>query len=77
MIKLVNQMEDEQEGDEIGHHKFMDVHMYLTAALQRTDMRAIALQTAIDILHKKVTTLIFNFVFNSPCCLSPYYICIY
>ena len=47
-------MEEEQAGDEAGNHKFLDVHMYLTAALQRTDMRAVALQTAIDILHKKV-----------------------
>ena len=48
-------MEEEQAGDEAGgRHKFMDVHIYLTAALQKTDMRAIALQTAIEILHKKV-----------------------
>jgi hypothetical protein len=47
-------MEEEQAGDEVGNHKFMDIHMYLTAALQRTDMRAVALQTAIDILHKRV-----------------------
>ena len=47
-------MEEEQAGDEVGNHKFLDIHMYLTAALQRTDMRAVALQTAIDILHKRV-----------------------
>ena len=44
----------EQEADEAGQHKFLDIHMYLTAALQKTDMRAIALQTAIEVLHKKV-----------------------
>ena len=48
-------MEEEQAADDHGgNNKFLDVHMYLTAALQRTDMRAVALQTAIDILHKKV-----------------------
>ena len=53
-LKLLNQMEAEQAGDEVGNHKFLDIHMYLTAALQKTDMRAIALQTAIEVLHKKV-----------------------
>ena len=53
-------MEEEQAGDEAGgRHKFMDVHIYLTAALQKTDMRAIALQTAIDILHKKVLCILY------------------
>ena len=47
-------MEEEQTADDHGGNKFLDVHMYITAALQRTDMRAVALQTAIDILHKKV-----------------------
>merc|ERR1712141_984750 len=52
-FKLLNQLEEEQEADEAGQHKFLDIHMYLTAALQKTDMRAIALQTAIEVLHKK------------------------
>ena len=53
-LKLLGQMEAEQASDEAGNHKFLDIHMYLTAALQRTDMRAVALQTAIEILHKRV-----------------------
>ena len=57
-IQLLNQMEVEQAEEAIGNHKFMDVHMYLTAALQRTDMRAVALQTAIEILHQKVCSII-------------------
>ena len=59
-FKLLNQLEEEQEADEAGQHKFLDIHMYLTAALQKTDMRAIALQTAIEVLHKKVFK-IFNY----------------
>ena len=62
-FKLLNQLEVEQEADEAGQHKFLDIHMYLTAALQKTDMRAIALQTAIDVLHKKVFKI---------CHISPY-----
>ena len=57
-------MEEEQAGDEAGNHKFLDVHMYLTAALQRTDMRAVALQTAIDILHKKVVIFLTILLFT-------------
>ena len=55
---MLNQIEEEQAGDEAGNHKFLDVNIYITAALQKTDMRAIALQTAIDILHKKVSKFI-------------------
>ena len=62
-LQLLNQMEHEQEEEALGHHKFLDMHIYLTAALQRTDMRAVALQTAIDILHKKVSrSTYFKFV---------------
>ena len=50
-IELLYQMEEEQEGDEAGHHKFLDVHMYSTATLKGADMRGIALQTNIDILR--------------------------
>ena len=34
--------------------KFLDFHLYFTSALQRTDMRAVGLQLAMDLLHKKV-----------------------
>ena len=47
-------MEAEQAEEALADNKFLDVHMYLTAALQRTDMRAVALHTAIEILHEKV-----------------------
>ena len=33
--------------------RFLDMHMYVTSALQRNDMKAVALQMALDILHKK------------------------
>ncbi len=34
--------------------KFLDFHLYFTSALQRTDMRAVGLQLAMDLIHKKV-----------------------
>ena len=47
-------MEDEQEVDEAGQHKFLDIHMYLTGALQKTSIGGVVLQMAIDILRRKV-----------------------
>ena len=43
----------------MGH--FLDMHMYITSALQRTDMKAVGLQLALDLLHEKVNILIFCF----------------
>ena len=34
--------------------RFLDMHMYITSALQKTDMKAVGLQLALDLLHKKV-----------------------
>ncbi len=34
--------------------RFLDMHMYMTGALQRTDMRAVGLELALDLLHEKV-----------------------
>merc|ERR1719420_1137392 len=37
-----------------GHmNRFLDMHMYVTSALQRNDMKAVALQLALDLLHEK------------------------
>ena len=58
-LTLLNQMETEQAQEELtvseGKGKrFMDIHMYFTQALQKTDMRAVGLQVALDLLYKKV-----------------------
>ena len=37
------------------------MHMYVTSALQRTDMKAVGLQLALDLLHEKVPENIFLF----------------
>ena len=34
--------------------RFLDMHMYITSALQKTDMKAVGLQLALELLHQKV-----------------------
>jgi hypothetical protein len=52
-VKLLSQLEIEQsEQDGVMGH-FLDMHMYITSALQRTDMKAVGLQLALDLLHEK------------------------
>ena len=60
-LGMLNRLEEEQSLEElnrsISEGRFMDIHMYFTAALQKTDMRAVGLQLAMDLLHKKVLVL--------------------
>ncbi len=37
--------------------RFLDIHMYITSALQKNDMRAVGLQLAMDLLYEKVGPL--------------------
>lgn len=56
-VKLLSQLEIEQsEQDGVMGH-FLDMHMYITSALQKTDMKAVGLQLALDLLHEKVTNI--------------------
>merc|ERR1739842_159505 len=52
-VKLLSQLEIEQaeQGGAMGN--FLDMHMYITSALQKTDMKAVALQLGLELLHKK------------------------
>ena len=34
-------------------NKFLDMHMYITSVLQKTDMKAVALQLGMELLYKK------------------------
>ncbi|CAG9792291.1 unnamed protein product [Diatraea saccharalis] len=54
-VTLLAKLEIEQA--EMGDERFLDMHMYITSALQRTDMKAVGLQLALDLLHEKVSTL--------------------
>jgi len=52
-VKLLSQLEIEQaeQAGAMGH--FLEMHMYITSALQRTDMKAVGLQLALDLMHEK------------------------
>ena len=43
-------MEQSEQG---GFDHFLDMHMYMTSALRKTDVKAIGLQMALDLIHKK------------------------
>ena len=79
-LSLLNQMESEQAMEDLNplteglrsneegsskSKRFLDIHMYFTAALKSTDMRAVGLQVALDLLHAKVY-YIFNDQFKNP-----------
>ena len=38
--------------------RFLEMHMYVTSALQKTDMKSVFLQMAMDLLHEKVLVTI-------------------
>ena len=44
--------------------RFLDMHMYITSALQKTDMKAVGLQLALELLHEKVTSFTTIFSMN-------------
>ncbi|KAJ8708509.1 hypothetical protein PYW07_010634 [Mythimna separata] len=52
-VSLLSQLEIEQA--ELGGalDRFLDMHMYITSALQKSDMKAVGLQLALDLLHEK------------------------
>ena len=52
-VNLLSQLEIEQAGEESMMERFLEMHMYITAALDKTDMKAVGLQLALDLLHKK------------------------
>lgn len=52
-VSLLSQLEIEQA--EAGGERFLEMHMYITSALQRSDMKAVGLQLALDLLHEKVS----------------------
>ena len=43
----------EQGGSQMD--RFIDIHMYITSALPKTDMKAVGIQLALDLSHKKVS----------------------
>lgn len=53
-VNLLSQLEIEQAELGAAMERFLEMHMYITSALQRTDMKAVGLQLALDLLHEKV-----------------------
>ena len=54
-VSLLSQLEIEQAEQGGAMERFLDMHMYITSALQKTDMKAVGLQLALELLHQKVT----------------------
>uniref|UniRef100_T1GF15 Ferric reductase NAD binding domain-containing protein n=1 Tax=Megaselia scalaris TaxID=36166 RepID=T1GF15_MEGSC len=52
-VNLLSKFEIEQAELGGAMERFLDMHMYITSALQRTDMKAVGLQLALDLLHEK------------------------
>ena len=53
-ISLLTNLEmDECDREQNGFERFLDFHLYMTSALRKTDMKAIGLQMALDLIHKK------------------------
>jgi len=53
-ISLLSQLEMEQAEMGGALERFLDLHMYMTSALNKNDMKAVGLQMALDLLHAKV-----------------------
>ena len=53
MSLLTNLEIEESEREQNGFERFLDFHLYMTSALRKTDMKAIGLQMALDLIHKK------------------------
>ena len=56
-VNLLSQLEIEQAELGGAMERFLDMHMYITSALQKTDMKAVGLQLALELLHEKVMSL--------------------
>lgn len=52
-VRLLSDLEIEQAmfGDVL--ERFLDIHIYITSALDRTDMKAVGLQLALDLLYER------------------------
>lgn len=60
-VNLLSQLEIEQAELGGAMERFLDMHMYITSALQKTDMKAVGLQLALDLLHQKVNEFFNDF----------------
>ena len=52
-MELLNELELEQNEYGTLMDQFLDMHMYITSALGRTDVKGLGLQMALDLIHKE------------------------
>jgi len=76
-VNLLSQLEIEQAELGITMERFLEMHMYITSALQKSDMKAVGLQLALELLHEKVKNIIlicylniFNYTITLQVCAS-------
>ena len=43
--------------------QFLDLHLYITSALSKNDMKAVGLQMALDLLHANVSCSLYSSIF--------------
>ncbi|XP_017893165.1 NADPH oxidase 5 [Ceratina calcarata] len=51
-VNLLSQLEMEQAELGFTMERFLEMHMYITSALQKSDMKAVSLQLAMDLVHQ-------------------------
>ncbi|XP_015430140.1 PREDICTED: NADPH oxidase 5 [Dufourea novaeangliae] len=51
-VNLLSQLEMEQAELGVTMERFLEMHMYITSALQKNDMKAVGLQLAMELLHQ-------------------------
>lgn len=78
-VHLLSQLEIEQAELGTTMEHFLEMHMYITSALQKSDMKAVGLQLALDLWHEKVRNIfiaaynylnIFNYMISFQICAS-------
>jgi len=75
-VNLLSQLEIEQAELGITMERFLEMHMYITSALQKSDMKAVGLQLALELLHEKVKNIIlhnlniFNYMITFQVCAN-------
>ena len=53
-VHLLSQLELEQAELSGLMDRFLDLHLYITSALKKTDMKAVGLQMALDLIYADV-----------------------
>lgn len=74
-VNLLSQLEMEQAELGIAMERFLEMHMYITSALQKNDMKAVTLQLAMDLVHQMVRNRQISILLRYFSTFSYYYWC--